>query len=183
MLLLLNIVLFGFFQEATTNAVTSVVAQEGIVRKTQFPRLVIPLSVGAHRLFNLGLNLVVVFVFILAFGVDPTWTWLLLPARPGCAVRPHDRGRMPLSVLYVRFRDVAIIWSVGAQMLFYATPILYPVTRDRDSQPVLEDLLMINPLGGDLRAGPGLDPRRNRATWPPPPSRPPAAGSTCCPRW
>src|SRR3954447_3835374 len=44
-LLLFNIVLFGFFQEATTAAVTSVVAQEGVVRKTQFPRLVIPLAV------------------------------------------------------------------------------------------------------------------------------------------
>ena len=78
-LLLLDIVLFTFFQEATTNAVTSVVAQEGIVRKTQFPRLVIPLSTVLTGAFNLGLNLVVVFVFILAFGVDPTWTWLLFP--------------------------------------------------------------------------------------------------------
>ena len=37
--LLLNIVLFSFFSEATTVATPSVVAQEGIVRKTQFPRL------------------------------------------------------------------------------------------------------------------------------------------------
>ena len=44
-LLLLNIVLFGFFQEATVMAVDSIVGQEGIVRKTQFPRLVIPLAV------------------------------------------------------------------------------------------------------------------------------------------
>ena len=44
-LLLFNVVLFGFFSEATSAAVTSVVNQEGIVRKTQFPRLVIPLSV------------------------------------------------------------------------------------------------------------------------------------------
>ena len=49
MLLLFNIVLFGFFQEATATAVTSIVAQEGIVRKTQFPRLVIPLAVVADR--------------------------------------------------------------------------------------------------------------------------------------
>ena len=52
-LLLFNIVLFTFFQEATNVAVTSVVAQEAIVRKTQFPRLVIPLSVVLTSLFNL----------------------------------------------------------------------------------------------------------------------------------
>ncbi len=44
-LLLFNIVLFGFFQEATTQSVTSIVSQESVVRKTQFPRLVIPLAV------------------------------------------------------------------------------------------------------------------------------------------
>src|SRR5512132_4673517 len=68
-LLLFNVVLFGFFSEATQTAVTSVVNQEGIVRKTQFPRLVIPLSVVMTSLFNLGLNLVVVFIFMLAFGI------------------------------------------------------------------------------------------------------------------
>ena len=70
-LLLFNIVLFCFFQEATGIAVTSITAQEGIVRKTQFPRLVIPLAVVLTSLFNLGLNLVVVLVFVLAFGVTP----------------------------------------------------------------------------------------------------------------
>ena len=59
-LLLMNVVLFGFFSEATTTAVMSVVNQESVVRKTQFPRLVIPLSVVITSLFNLGLNLIVV---------------------------------------------------------------------------------------------------------------------------
>ena len=53
-LLLFNIVLFGFFQEATGAAVTSIVGQEAVVRKTQFPRLVIPLAVVLTSLFNLG---------------------------------------------------------------------------------------------------------------------------------
>ena len=44
MFLLFNIVFFGFFQEATVTATTSVVGRESIVRKTQFPRLVIPLA-------------------------------------------------------------------------------------------------------------------------------------------
>ena len=78
-LLLMNVVLFGFFSEATTTAVMSVVNQECVVRKTQFPRLVIPLSVVMTALFNLGLNLIVVLIFILAFGVTPLWTWLLFP--------------------------------------------------------------------------------------------------------
>ena len=79
-LLLFNIVLFGFFQEATGVAVTSIVAQEGVVRKTQFPRLVIPLAVVLTGLFNLALNLVVVLVFMLAFGVAPIVDLAAVPA-------------------------------------------------------------------------------------------------------
>ena len=80
-LLLFNIVLFGFFQEATGVAVTSIVGQEGIVRKTQFPRLVIPLAVVLTSLFNLALNLVVVLVFLLAFGVAPDVDLAAVPGR------------------------------------------------------------------------------------------------------
>ena len=111
-MLLLGIVLFSFFQEATTSAVTSVVAQEGVVRKTQFPRLVIPTTVVLTALFNLCLNLVVVFVFILAYGVDPMWTWLLFPVALLALFVLTTAVSMLLSVLYVRFRDVAIIWAV-----------------------------------------------------------------------
>ena len=61
-MLLFNIVVFSFFQEATMSSVASVVGQEGIVRKTQFPRLVIPLATALTALFNFGVNLIVVLV-------------------------------------------------------------------------------------------------------------------------
>jgi ABC-2 type transport system permease protein len=146
--LLLGIVLFTFFQEATSNSVTSVVAQEGVVRKTQFPRLVIPLAVSLTALFNLGLNLVIVLVFLLAYGVDPTWTWLLFPFGLLVLFVFTAALCMALSVLYVRFRDIQIIWVVVAQVLFYATPILYPVNAwSNGVEPsTKEHLLMINPL-------------------------------------
>lgn len=145
-LLLLGIVLFTFFQESTTNAVTSVVTHEGVVRKTQFPRLVIPLSTVLTGAFNLGLNLIVVFAFIFAWGVDPTWTWLLFPLALLALVILTAAVSMALSVLYVRFRDVAIIWLVLAQVLFYATPILYPLGPGGFDDPEIEQLLMVNPL-------------------------------------
>jgi ABC-2 type transport system permease protein len=143
-MLLLGIVIYTFFQESTTNAVTSVVAQEGVVRKTQFPRLVIPLSTVLTGIFNFSLNLVIVIVFLLAFGVDPTWTWLLFPLAIVFLFLLTAAVSMALSVLYVRFRDVAIIWTVVAQVLFYATPILYPV--DFKESATFEHLMMVNPL-------------------------------------
>jgi ABC-2 type transport system permease protein len=126
-LLLLNIVLFGFFQEATVLAVGSILASEPIVRRTQFPRLVIPLAVVLTGLFNLGANLVVVFVFILVAGIDPMWTWLLLPLIVVALTVLTTAVSTIVSALNPRFRDTGIIWTVAVTALFYATPVLYPL--------------------------------------------------------
>ena len=143
-LLLMNIVLFGFFSESTNTAVPAIVTQEGIVRKTQFPRLVIPLSVVLTGLFNLALNLVVVFAFVLGFGIDPTWTWLLLPVVIVPALTVYTVAlSMILSSLYPRFRDVGIIWAVLSTALFYATPVIYPLQALHGA---FRDLAALNPL-------------------------------------
>jgi ABC-2 type transport system permease protein len=50
---------------------------------------------------------------------------------------------MIVSSLYPRFRDVAIIWSVLATVLFYGSPVLYGIEVVPDT---LQDILMLNPL-------------------------------------
>jgi ABC-2 type transport system permease protein len=142
-LLLFNIVLFGFFQEATVLAVGSILAQESVVRKTQFPRLVIPLAVVLTGLFNLAANLVVVFAFILASGVEPMWTWLLLPVVVALLTVFTAAVAMTVSALNPRFRDTGIIWSVAVTALFYATPVLYPLELVSGT---VGRLLALNPL-------------------------------------
>lgn len=146
-LLLLNIVLFGFFQEATTIAVSSVVNQESVVRKTQFPRLVIPLAVVLTSAFNLVLNLIVAFIFILGFGVGPRWTWLLFGAVLLALFVLTTAVAMILSSLYPRFRDIGIIWTVVSTALFYASPVLYPLTK---LSGTLGQLAALNPLASLL---------------------------------
>ena len=142
-LLLFGVMLFSFFQEATTKAVTSFVAEEGIVRKMQFPRLAIPMAWVLTSLFTLVINLGVVFVFILAYGVGPYWTWLLLPALLLPLLVLTTAVSALLSALYVRYRDVNIIWSVAVQALFYATPVLY-VLDQLDQQ--YRWIILLNPL-------------------------------------
>jgi ABC-2 type transport system permease protein len=141
--LLFDVVLFGFFQEATMMAVGSIVAHEAVVRKTQFPRLVIPLAVVLTALFNLSINLLVTFVFILGFGLSPSPTWLLLVPLLIALFVFTTAVSMIVSALYPRFRDVTIIWSVLVMALFYATPVLYPVSA---VHPNLRDVISLNPL-------------------------------------
>jgi ABC-2 type transport system permease protein len=141
--LLMAIVLFTYFSETTSRGVTSLVERENLLRKVRFPRLVIPLSVALHALFNLGLNLVVVFVFVLASGIDPRVEWLGLLPLVALLVVFATGVTMLLSALYVRYRDMQPIWEVALQMLFYASPVIYVTSTFPDS---VEQEAMANPL-------------------------------------
>lgn len=145
--LLLGIVLFTFFAEATGGAVTCVMDRESLVRKIQFPRIVIPMAVVLTACFNLVLNLVVVLIFATASGLRPHWGWLgMLPLVAVLVVFAAGLA-MLLSALYVRYRDVQPIWDVVLQATFYGSLILVPyetvVARGYDG---LASVLLANPL-------------------------------------
>ena len=145
--LLGSIVLFTFFSEATVGAVRSVVDNEPLVRKIQFPRLVIPLSIVMLAFFNLCLNLIVVTIFALAAGVRPMLTWLELPVIVAVLIIFSSGIAMLLSALFVYLRDVQPIWDVLNQVIFYASPIIIPiVTIEEHLSSTLLRIYMLNPL-------------------------------------
>jgi ABC-2 type transport system permease protein len=148
--LLESIILFTYFQETTSGCVPCLVGRENLLRKVRFPRLVVPLSVAMFSLFNLGMNLLVVFIFILGAGVEPRWTWLELPVLVTLLVVLSTGVGMLLSALYVRFRDVQPIWEVVSQILWYGSPILYTVQSAAKHHLLgisFQRLLVINPIG------------------------------------
>jgi ABC-2 type transport system permease protein len=153
--LLGSIVLFTCFSEAASGAVRSVVDRENLVRKIQFPRLAIPISVVLLALFNLGLNLVVVMIFALIAGVRPMLSWLELPLIIAMLVVFATGMAMLLSALFVRFRDISPIWEVFSQILFYSSPVILPVETVRHELlyghhgpigPFLYHIYTLNPL-------------------------------------
>jgi ABC-2 type transport system permease protein len=151
--LLESIILFTYFQETTTGSVQSLVGRENLLRKVRFPRLVVPLSVALFCFFNLCMNLIVVFSFILLSGVTPMWSWFELPLLVGLIVILSTGIGMLLSALYVRFRDIQPIWEVLSQILFYATPILYTIQTVPGHSLFgvpFSRILVLNPLGAIL---------------------------------
>jgi ABC-2 type transport system permease protein len=150
--LLGSIVLFTLFGEATSGAVRSVVDRENLVRKVQFPRLAIPISVVLLAMFNLGLNVVVVMVFALIEGVHPMVSWLELPLIILMLTVLTMGVAMLLSALFVRFRDIAPIWEVVSQILFYSSPVIIPAEAVREKlahgslDHFLYHLYTLNPL-------------------------------------
>lgn len=141
--ILLAMVLFLYFAEVASNSVTALVASENLLRKMYFPPLVIPMAVGITAALNLSMTLVAVFIFVLANGILPTWSWLELPVLIALLTVFALGMGLLLSSLYVRYRDVQPIWEVVAQMLFYGSPILYVATLVPDS---FEREYVCNPL-------------------------------------
>ena len=144
-ILLMGIIIYTFFAEATGTAVGSVPDRESLVRKMHFPRLVIPLSVVLTTFLNFVLNFVV--VMRLRARVGDRAALELARDRPARR-RPRRCSRpasaMLLSALFVRYRDVQPIWDVVLQMTFYGSPILYPIEKIPDES--LQRLIMCNPL-------------------------------------
>ena len=125
--MLLGVVMFTFFSEATKGSLSSLVQREPLVRKIEFPRMAIPLSVCLSAAFNLALNMVPVIVFALASGAGVRWSWLELPfLMIALGVLALGTGLL-LSALFVRYRDVEPIWDVVLQVLFYGAAIFYPI--------------------------------------------------------
>jgi ABC-2 type transport system permease protein len=145
--LLAAIVMFTFFSETTSRGVTSLVERETLLRKIRFPRMVVPLSVALHALFNLGLNLVVVFAFVFAAGIAPRWSWLQMVPLVLLLVLLSTGVTMLVSALYVRYRDMQPIWEVLLQILFYASPIIYVTESFPDN---IEREAMANPIAAVL---------------------------------
>ena len=146
LLLLSGMVLFWFASEATSAAVVSLVAQENLVRKVQFPRFAVPLSVVLTATFDLVMNMVVVFGFLAFSGIEVRWTWLELPLLLGTLFVFVLGLAMILSAFYVFARDVEPIWGVFMQAMFYATPVLYPIDLLVKENKTLAHLAMCNPV-------------------------------------
>ncbi|HWF26636.1 MAG TPA: ABC transporter permease [Solirubrobacteraceae bacterium] len=150
--LLGSIVIFTFFAEGTMGSVRCVLDNEALVRKIQFPRMVIPLSMVLFALFNLGLNLVVVFIFALIEGVRPMLSWLELPLILLPLVVLVAGLSMLLSSLFIYFRDIQPIWEVVNQILFYASPVIIPLaTIESHLSHTLVRIYMMNPLATVLQ--------------------------------
>jgi len=125
--LLLAIVLWSYFTDSTMRAIGSIVDRGDLIRKVYFPRIIIVLAGSISSIITLAFNLVVILGFLLLSGIGLRPASLLfLPLvlqlyllSLGCSLL--------LSALFVRFRDFRHIWEVGLQILFYGSPIIYPL--------------------------------------------------------
>ncbi len=123
--LLLGLVLWTFFVEATMAGMNSITGRGDLIRKVSIPKYTIVVSSTLSAFVNFCLNMVVVFIFMFIGGVEIRANILLAPLFIAELVVLCLGTSFLLSALYVRYRDIGHIWEVILQVLFYATPIIY----------------------------------------------------------
>ncbi|MFH0870504.1 MAG: ABC transporter permease [archaeon] len=126
--LLIGIILWNFFTEATSSSMTAVTRNINLVKKTNFNKKLIIISTTLSAFISLLLNLAIFFGMVIVFSAGFSWHILLFVPLL-CELFIFSLGvSFLLSALYVRFRDLIHIWDVIMQIGFWVTPIIYPLT-------------------------------------------------------
>ena len=156
--LMCGLIPWSFLSNSLGGAVSSIVGNEGLVKKVYFPRWVLPASAVLSWLASYGVELVVLAI-ILTIAGNFLLPWLpvlllLMALQLGFTLGIG----MVLSAGNAYFRDIQHFLSIFLNIWFYATPILYPPDLPPESREVLgvtipiRDILAANPMAAFVEA-------------------------------
>jgi len=137
------LILYEFFAATTSEAQASLVANQAMIRAIAIPPLAIPLSIVLRSLLDLSIKLIVVGIVIAISGVPVTSDWLQFPFLLGCLILFSVAMSGLLSTLFVNYRDVAPIWDVILQLMFWGSPIIYTIESVPEEY---RTAMLLNPL-------------------------------------
>jgi lipopolysaccharide transport system permease protein len=152
--LLTGLALWTFFAASVQSATRSMLDNANLIRKTRFPRQLVPLSVVFAHLVSFAVMLVVLLVvnFIALPRVRAT-EWLAIPLAVlfvgvVCGIA------LATASLNVLFRDVEFIVAALLVPLFFLTPILYPLISSQlgNHQTAVRFIHWANPLSPGIEA-------------------------------
>lgn len=138
-----GMVLWNFFVEMTSQSLGSIVTRGDLIRKIRIPRWMVVFSSSISALINLGLNLVVLIIFMIFGRVTPLDSLIYVPALLVEMYLLALGLSMFLAAAFVKYRDLSYIWEVILQIGFYVVPILYPLSRIHNV--VYKKIILSNP--------------------------------------
>lgn len=140
---LVGMLAWNLFNGVVSRAAPSLVANQALVSKVFFPRMLVPLSVVLAVLLDFLVGLVLLVVLLFVFGVSPGWGVLATPLWVLLTILVASGLGLAGAAVTVRYRDVnyALPWLL--QLALYGTPVAYSLTSVPDD---LRWLFLVNPL-------------------------------------
>lgn len=137
------------FSSAVTASSNSLVSAAGILKKVYFPRLIVPLASAGAPLVDYALGATVLLGMMFYYGVGLSWSMLLLPMLLASTLIAVFGVSLVVAALTVAYRDFRHVVPFMVQVLFFLTPVIYPVSIVPER---FRWLLMLNPMGGTTDA-------------------------------
>jgi ABC-2 type transport system permease protein len=142
--LLTAFLIFNFFSEATSSGLSSLLSKGQLVTKIYIPRWTLVVSSTLNSLLVFLTNLIVVVGFFVYYQKVPSMQGILMFFVYMIMLYVFILGcSFFLAPLFVRFRDVSMIWEVISSMMMYASPIVYPLAFLPEH---LHRIILLNPL-------------------------------------
>lgn len=136
-------IMFSFFQESTTLALSSIIANAGLLKKVYIPKYTIPLSRVLSSFLNCVYSLSALFIILLLSKTPLSVFFFLIPF-PFLYLFVFSLGiSLILSILATLFRDTLHLYSVLTVVWMYLTPIFYPIEAVPHN---IQVLIRYNPL-------------------------------------
>ncbi len=133
------------FAHSLTESSNSLVANERLITKVYFPRLVVPIAAVLGGLLDFIIAFVILLLMMIYYGIVPNWAVLTLPGFIVLAVLTALGVGLWLSALNVKYRDVRYTLNFLIQFWLFATPVAYPSSLIPES---LRPLYGLNPMAG-----------------------------------
>lgn len=142
--LVIGQLLFNFFRESTTMAMSSIMSNAQLLRKVYIPKYIFPLEKTCFGLVNCFFSFIALIIIMIITGAKVYWT-VILSLYPLLTLFVFSLGvGLVLSTLVVFFRDVIHLWEVFTTVLMYFSAIFYDVSMFGDS--ILRVLIGFNPI-------------------------------------
>lgn len=120
-----GVVIWNYFAAVLQRAGNSLITDSRLITKVYFPRLAIPLASTFSAMIDLLVSLVVLAVFMIFYGVAPTWRILFLPLFLILTAVAATGVSLWLSALNVKYRDFVHAMPFMLQVWMFASPVAY----------------------------------------------------------
>lgn len=139
-----------FLAAALSDMTLSLVANMDLVSKIYFPREALPIAAMAARLMDFGIAAILLLVLMLIFGIPMFQvSWLFVPIILLIQLALVLGLGLACAAANVFYRDVQSLITLGLQIWFYATPVIYPLTAVPEQ---FRPYYFLNPMVGIIEA-------------------------------
>jgi ABC-type polysaccharide/polyol phosphate export permease len=146
MYLFAGLVVWNFFSSTVNGAIVALQTSGGLLNKVYFPPAAPAIANTFTTLLQFVIESSILMIIMIALG-NVSATFLLFPLLMVCLTLFSLGLGLFLSVFNVRFRDVSYLVGIAMQLLFYATPIIYPLVLVQQNAPkAVYTMVRLNPL-------------------------------------